>query len=333
MANKNKRILLLWLSSGILFGGVSLFFWALSVKAQSIDSQSQASIEESKKKIKPFLRHKGFLRIAHQGASGHFPSNTLLAFRRALSPPYNANVLELDLRLTKDKAIVVFHDKNLKKKTGLDRELSSLSLKEIQSLDAAYNFSPPKSKASETASSKSAYPYRGKGIGIPTLEEVFQAFPQRLMLIELKSKQNAKELIEETWKLIKKYKRVDKTMVSSFSHKSISYFRSLSQGQTATGASMREGLYYLLRCYLLNSPCETAFDALQIPQYKKLNFWGLDLGGSKFIDFAHKNGIKVQYWTINDSADMQKLIRNGADGIISDFLDRLPKGQASSKKL
>ena len=324
----SKKHIFFIVLSGLVLGILSLSSRSQPVKAQGLDPASQVPLK-SKKRDNPFLAHKGFLRIAHQGASAHFPPNTILAFSRALKPPYNADVLEFDLRLTKDKVIVIFHDKNLKRITGLDRDLHTLKLPEIQRLDAAYNFIPQKNRNSKPKLSKPIYPYRGKGIRIPTLEEVFQAFPQRLMLMEVKSQQQeegAKELIETAWKLIKKYKRIDKTMVSSFSHQSILHFRSLSRGQLATGASRPEGIYYLLRCYLLSSPCEVAFDAMQIPQLKKLNFWlGIDLGGPKLINFAHQNGIKVHYWTINERADMQKLIRNGADGIVSDFLDRLPR--------
>lgn len=323
---KNKRALLLWLFSGFLCCALVFLLWPLPSKAQH-PQKNQAFLKQ-KQRPHLFFKGKKFLRIAHRGASGHFPPNTMLAFRRALLPPYNADVLEFDLRLTKDKVVVVFHDKNLKRVTGLERELNSLSLKEIKSLDAAYNFSPhyfPQVKRIEGASPRQRYPYRGKGIAIPTLEEVFRSFPRQLMLLEAKSKQNKKELLGEIWRLIQKYKREDKTMLASFSHESLSYFRSLSRGKVATGASRREAFHYLFRCYLFASACESAFDALQIPQWKKLASFGFDLASPKLIDFAHQNGILVHYWTVNDRADMRKLIANGADGIISDFLDRLPE--------
>ena len=330
---KKRALVRFFLFFSLCFGGFSLFLGILSAKPQSLNPQAQKSSqssqsEQTKRKRNAFLSHKGFLRIAHQGASGRFPPNTLLAFRRALTAPYNAEVLEFDLRLTKDNAVVVFHDKNLKRITGLGRELSSLNLKDIQSLDAAYNFRPSRLIKAKALPFGRAYPYRGKGIRIPTLEEVFQTFPQSLMLIEIKAIEDTKKLSQETWKLIKKYKRLDKTMVSSFSYESIAYFRSLSQGQAVTGASKREALYYLFGCYLFNFSCEASFDVLQIPQLKNLASifgQGLDLGSSKLIEFAHQNEIKVHYWTVNESTDMRKLIRNGADGIVTDFLDRLPR--------
>ncbi len=300
------------------------FFYLLSI----FIFQCQPSIMESR----PFPKEKNsrvFSRIAHRGGAAYFPENTMLAFRMALEKPYKADILELDIRLNNNGVIVVGHDENLKRTTGMDKNLSSLSEREISRLDAAYNFQFPLEAKARLQSktkrkySRAKYPYRGYGIRIPTLRRVFQMFPDVIFNIEIKSTKSFLRINKELWKLIQEFKRQDKTIIVSVSHDAIKNFRKLSRGQVATAASLKETIHFYFSCYLLSQSCNIRFTNLQLPQMKFLGNIGLDVGSQDFIRFSHQQGLLVYYWTVNETDDIKKLIRNGADGIITDYLDKL----------
>src|ERR1700674_5275025 len=96
--------------------------------------------------------------IAHRGASGDYPENTLPAFAAArdLGTPY----IELDVHMTRDGHVVVAHDDNLKRVSATDAVIPKMTLAELSRVDAAYNFTPPTSAGGE-------FPFRGRGIRVP----------------------------------------------------------------------------------------------------------------------------------------------------------------------
>ena len=114
--------------------------------------------------------------MAHQGGDGLWPSNTLYAFERAVQA--GVNVLELDVHASQDGALVVIHDDSVDRTTDGSGLVGDKTLAELKKLDAGYDWSPE--RTGET------FPYRGQGITLPTLQEVFAAFPDTRVNVEIK---------------------------------------------------------------------------------------------------------------------------------------------------
>jgi glycerophosphoryl diester phosphodiesterase len=176
--------------------------------------------------------------IAHRGGKYLAPENTLIGFQEGLTRA-GVDVLEFDVHLTADGHLVVIHDDSVDRTTdgtGLVREMTLQEIKEIKQLDAGYEF---------TENGGKTYPYRDLGITVPTLEEVYQAFPNVPVNIEIKEDQPGIE--KALWQEIKEAAaEEDRTLVVSGRMNVISRFREVSAGQVATGASIREMVAFLL---------------------------------------------------------------------------------------
>src|SRR5690242_13612077 len=111
--------------------------------------------------------------FAHRGGSRLAPENTIPAFDRGLE--LGADGLELDVHLSRDGVLVVHHDATLDRTTNASGPIAALTAAELAQIDAAFHF-----RADE------AYPWRGRGIGVPTLREVLGRYPGVPIIIELK---------------------------------------------------------------------------------------------------------------------------------------------------
>ena len=238
--------------------------------------------------------------IAHQGASLELPPNTIEAFQLALD--YGADIIELDIWRSMDGVWVVIHDGNLLRIAGINKHITQMSFEEIQSLDAAYNFSD----------SSGNYLYRNKGYRIPSLEEVLKKFNSEKINIELKDhrKFGLSDLVE----LVKKYDMEQKTLFISSDYSVIKEFRKISKNKIATGASKSDIKRMI---YFGNLPWyKIPFDAFQMPFYsKKVKRYGLK--NPKWIENMRSKGLEVHYWTIDNYKDIKKAFSIGASGVIT----------------
>jgi len=254
----------------------------------------------------PFFRkHHPVLVMAHRGGRGLAPENTMVAFQQAVA--LGVDVLELDIHSTADGVLVVIHDETVERTTDGQGPVHGYTLAELKQLDAGYHWSADGGKI---------HPFRGQGITIPTLEELFVTFPRMRMNIDMKQK--APSIVSAFVRLIIAHDMVEQVLVGSFSDASIArYRRHLLEGVTA--ASLTETrLFYLLAKLGLTRFYHPAAQAFQIPeQYGR---WRI---GPRFIEAAHRCQMEVHIWTVNDVADMRRLIDWGVDGIITDYPDRL----------
>lgn len=249
-----------------------------------------------------------FLVFAHRGGGGIFPENTLDAFRN--SSKTGVDVQELDLHATSDGKLVVMHDATVDRTTDGRGRVSELTLKEIKKLDAGYRFSPDGGQT---------FPFRGRGITVPTLEEIFAALPE--MAFNIEPKQQTPSIIKPLCLIIRERKMTDKIIVGSFRQAVIDEFRQECP-EAATAASALEVSQFLtmyktglVKSY--NPPMQT----LQIPE----NMGGLQIVSKDFVEAAHGLNLKVHVWTVNEPADMRRLIETGVDGIMTDYPDKLLK--------
>jgi glycerophosphoryl diester phosphodiesterase len=260
---------------------------------------------------KSFFDYNRPLVIAHQGGELLAPSNTITAFTRAAE--MGVDVLETDIHITKDGYLVTIHDPSVDRTTNGKGNVADLTLAEIQALDAGYHFKDLEGN----------YSYRGKGVYIPSVEELFQTFKDIKIEIEIKD-DNPPERIEEIasklWNLIEEYQMEKKILIASFDQDILNIFEKYAKGRTATSAGRQEVKNFVVtHKFLLRNLYVPKVDALQIPVEDS----GFDLTDQRLIDGAHRLGMDIHYWTIDDPETMEKLIEAGADGILTNRPDLL----------
>lgn len=266
----------------------------------------EARLDRISRKIPAFLSQKKPLLFAHRGWSAAFPENTIPAFEAAIK--IGIDVIETDVQLTADNHVVISHDPTVDRLTDAHGDLAKMKLAEIKKLDAGYRFENP----------SNSFPFRSENIIIPTLVECLELFPTTKFNIDLKSENPG--LAHEVWRLIEKYSAHQRVLVGSFHHDMVVRFRKLSKGSVATSASKREMMVWgyaqkLGLARLIRQPV----DAHQIPT----RFGVHDLTKPGLLAAAHRVGIAIHYWTVDDENEMERLLNLGADGIMSNHPDRL----------
>jgi glycerophosphoryl diester phosphodiesterase len=227
------------------------------------------------------------LNIAHRGASGTSPENTLAAFRAAIAA--GAAMCELDVQATRDHALVVIHDDTVDRTTDGQGAVEEMTLAELKRLDAGIRFR--------------GGPQREEPI--PTLDEVFAATAGQCALnIELKSGQVEKEVVA----LMRKWKALEISMVSSFDWGRLARIRELE-------VAVRIGV-------LAEKNVPRMFDAAARLSAYAINP-RFDLVTSELCNTAHTRGLKVLVWTVDAPELMRLLIGLGVDGIMTNYPARL----------
>jgi glycerophosphoryl diester phosphodiesterase len=254
----------------------------------------------------PFSARDGLIVFAHRGERGHYPENTLLAFEKAAR--HDVDALELDIHCTADGVPIVFHDATLERTTNGAGPVRSRTLAELQQLDAGYWW---------TADHGQSYPFRARGVTIPTLEEVLAAFPDLWINIDIKQHDTA--VIPSFVQLIRRVGMASRLMVGSFDNRTVARFRAACP-EVATAASLAE-VRRLLAFSRLGLPqlYRGAARALQIPE----TYRGLRLVDERLVAAAHRCKVAVHVWTVNDLDGMRRLIHLGVDGVMTDHPARL----------
>lgn len=245
--------------------------------------------------------------IAHQGGDGLWPSNTLFAFERAAE--LGVDVLEMDIHMTKDGILVVSHDETVDRLTDGTGLIKEKTLSEVQAFDAAYDWSPLDDGAE--------FPYRRQGITIPTLESVFERFPDYRMNIEIK--QSDPPIYQQFCELIRKHHMENQVLVASFHDEDLAKFRETCPEVATSGSQGQIKTFVYLHLAFLGRLYSPDFSDVQVP----IESSGITILTSRFVKVAHARGLWVDAWTIDDPAEMRMLIDLGVDGIITDRPDLL----------
>jgi glycerophosphoryl diester phosphodiesterase len=239
--------------------------------------------------------------FAHRGGAKCWPENTLLAFRNATDLGYRH--IETDIHETSDGHFVCFHDARLERTTNGHGDLRDRTLAELQRLDAGYNFIEDGS-----------YAFRGAGARIPTLEEALALNPDLHYNIEIKPADPA--LPRRLWELIEHHGVHDRVLVASEHDEMTNAFRKHSRGRVATSPGRKGALGFWARVLAGTSKhAMFSFDALQIPRA----FRGIDVVTPRFVEAAHRHGIQIHVWTIDDPIEMLELLDVGVDGLMTDM--------------
>ena len=244
--------------------------------------------------------------IAHQGGDGVWPGETMLAFQKAAA--LGADVLEMDIHITADGALILMHDETVDRTTDGTGQIEAMTLDELKKFDAAYDWSPDKGVT---------FPYRGQGLQVATLEEVFAAFPDMRMVIEIK-KTNA-SMTKPFCGMIREYDMQEKILVASFHDDRLEEFRAECPEVATSSAKNETRNFVLLTKAFLGGFYSPKFHSLQVPEESG----GITVMTEGFVRAAHKRNLAVEPWTINDEETMRRFITWGVDGIITDRPDIL----------
>jgi glycerophosphoryl diester phosphodiesterase len=233
--------------------------------------------------------------FAHRGGAYHPEieglENTLAAFEHAVALGYTH--LETDVHTTSDGVLLAFHDAVLDRVTDSSGEIASMTLADVRAARI------------------------GTHHQVPTLAELFDAFPAARFNIDLKSRTAAPALADflaerDAW---------DRVSVTSFSPATLREFRRLGGGRARTGAHPLEVAAYVVlpsaRLARLATPGRPV--ALQITHKRG----PVTIAGRGLIRRAHANGLQVHVWTIDDPDEMRELLDRGVDGLMTDRTDLL----------
>ena len=252
--------------------------------------------------------------FAHQGGSFEGPSSTLVAIERALAA--GASAIELDVHATKDRAVVVSHDATVDRTTNHRGAISDLTLSQLRDMDNAYWWI--EGETVTPGREPSHYLLRGlaprdRRYGFATFEEVWRAFPGVLYNLDIKGTSPGVEGYEEL--LASELRRLGATesvIVASFHDDALARFRVLAP-EVATSAGTRECADFFFSL-AEKSPRVAPVCAFQVP----VSFGGHEVITERFVDVAHRHAVAVHAWTVNDIAEMDRLIDLGVDAVISD---------------
>lgn len=246
--------------------------------------------------------------FAHRGGGGLYPENTLEAFR--YSAEMGVDVLELDVHSTADGALVVMHDSKIDRTTNGSGRVSELTLAELKNLDAGYHFTPDGGKT---------FPFRGKGITVPTLQEIFDALPDKTFNVE--PKQAEPSVTKPLCEILRSRKMTEKVIVGSFRQAAIDEFRAACAEVATAGTPAEVRDFLALYKIGLGESYSPPMQVLQIPE----RLGSLQIVSKDFIETARKLNLQVHVWTINETDDMHRLLEMKVDGIMTDYPDRLLK--------
>jgi glycerophosphoryl diester phosphodiesterase len=276
------------------------------------------------------------LNIAHQGGEDEFPSNTLYAFRKAVRA--GADMLELDIGVTKDGKVIVMHDTTVDGKTNGHGTVASMTLKQIKRLDAAYWFAPGKEDHYGHDHPVSAYRLRGVATGrrkapegfsaadfrVPTLSEVMRAFPHTPINVEIKGRTPDEETSEYVQnagvlaRLLRDTRRRD-LIVVSFKQEAVDRFHKLlprigvAPGIAGFGAWLG-----------MNSPGPGVV-AFQVPITYVFGGTELEITTAEAIARAHSEGYAWQNWFGNGDSDAPATWRELIDMCVDGTMTSHPR--------
>lgn len=243
--------------------------------------------------------------VAHGGGQGHAPPNTRLALERAAS--MGTDVLEADVQITRDGVLILRYDDTLDRTTNMFGEIATFSWEELSRADAG---------AKTVIEGQS---FADQAIAIPRLDEMLDTFPTRRWVLEIKN--DRADAADALCDILNASGSNERVLVASFHDEALAHFRRACP-VIATSMSSTEVRNFVIAARLgLSRFVKTDAFAMQIPTASG----SLDLTHPRIINAARARGIKVQYWTINDPDEIKALIAAGADGIITDYVDRVPR--------
>ncbi len=239
--------------------------------------------------------------FAHRGGCALGPENTLAAFDLGVAT--GADGLELDVRLSADGIPVVHHDPVLDRTTNTTGRVADYTAEQLQRVDAAYHFD-----------SGRGHPFRGQGIGVPTLAEVLRRYPDVRIIIEMKD--NVEAMGESVARTVMKAGAVDRVCAAGFGARSARAART-ALAEMAASAYQDEVRTALYRSWAFWPVANVPYGGYQIPE----RAGRLRVVSPRFVRHARTAGLQVQVWTVDAETDMRRLLDWGVHALISNRPD------------
>ena len=240
--------------------------------------------------------------IAHRGGSALAPENTLAAFEQAVRL-WKPDIIEIDVRATADGHCVLMHDPTLERTTNGSGPVATRSLAELKELDAGHPF----------VALDGTHAFRGRGVTIPTIDEVLEALPDTRFIVEVKIGTAQKPLFEA----IERFGAHDRVLAAGERDIDRGMFRHYRGPKSESGDQMRR-MYKLHKLHMIRR-WRPHSDAVQFP----FEFRGRRVVNKRLVRELKRKGLVVHVWTVNDPDDMRMLLDWGVDGILSDRPDLL----------
>ena len=234
--------------------------------------------------------------IGHRGNAAHAPENTMESFRQALAG--GAECVELDVRLSADGVPVVMHDPTLDRTTDVNGAVASLSAERIRAADAAARF---------TRDDGRTFPYRDKGLRVPTFEDVLTELVDVPLLLEIKTTETS----PATRGLIERHGAESRCVIESFDARALEPFRG---SRIAIGASRADVARLMYRMVTRRPARSLPYSVMCLPPRLR----GVPLPIASLVNVTRSAGCLVHVWTINDPEEAQRLWSIGVRGIVSD---------------
>ena len=247
----------------------------------------------------PFLDWPGPLAFAHRGGAGDAPENTLPAFSRAVELGYT--YLETDAHVTRDGVVYAFHDDALDRTTDGRGRIDSLDAAVVGAADAGHTFTPDGGRS---------YPWRGAGLRVPRMEELLTAWPHVRVNIDLKSDGVVAPLVA----LVRRLGVVDRVCIGSFDDARIARAGALGGPDLCLSAGPRAVARARLASWTRLPLRLAGIRALQVP----VRGGGVTLVDARLLTAAHRAGMQVHVWTVDEAPEMERLLDLGVDGVMTD---------------
>jgi len=248
-----------------------------------------------------FFDHPRPLVFAHRGGCALGPENTLAAFDLGLQA--GADGLELDVRLSADGVPVVHHDSTLNRTSPESGPVAARTAAELARVDAGYRFA-----------GGGAFPFRHQGVGIPSLRDVLRRYPDVPLIVEMKV--DSREMGEAVAGEVRAAGAADRVCAAGYGARSAAAARAAlpDMACSASHAEVRLAVYRTLARWPVR---RVRYAGYQVPELTGF----LRIVSPRFIRYAHGAGLKVQVWTVDEEADMRRLLAWSVDGLISNRPD------------
>jgi glycerophosphoryl diester phosphodiesterase len=243
------------------------------------------------------------LLIAHRGGAALAPENTMPAFRDVLDT-WHADMIELDVRASADGHCVVIHDGTVDRTTDGHGAVAAMTLAELRELDAGHRFT----------CDGSSHPFRGRGIGIPCIEEVLESLPKARITIEVKAGAAQAPLFDA----LDRFNAFDRVVLGGMHDRDRTLFRRRHRGATSPSLEQLRP-WALLQRVGAGALWRLPGDVVQVPE----NFGDRRVVTPGFVRAIHRQGLDVHVWTVNRRVDMERLLDWGVDGLVTDWPDVL----------
>ena len=243
---------------------------------------------------------------AHRGGAAFRPENTIEAFDHGLK--LGADGLELDVHLSRDGVVVVHHDASLERTTNSRGPINAYTAEELARVDTGYWFQAPENARD------GQFPFRGRGMGVPTLREVLHRYRDARIIIELKA--NDPELARRAIDEVRAADALGRVALGAFGWRVLRAARAY-EPKVPTGAGMEETRWALYRSWVGWPLGTTRYREFQVPERSGMT----TIVTPGFVEYAHKAGLPVKVWTVDHPEDMKRLLDWGADALITDRPD------------